>query len=196
MGQGKRFPYYSVILIPITLSPFFCYNRGMRDTQRGKVYSAEGVLNQGQTLRTVDECQLFVNKVVGSAYFKRHYRVRSIDVLDGRGRSTACAGTLYGLPMIKLPIWSRTKPVILHEIAHHAAGLGHKHDWKFAAALLDLVRHFLGAEQASILKASYRKERVRFREPRPKRQLTDEQRAVLVERMRLAREAKAAKADA
>lgn len=166
----------------------------MRDTQRSKVYAAENKVDRGKRFESLRECQAFSHKVTDSAYYRRKYHTGSILCQDGRGRSSACASNTWEGPVIKLPRWSRCELVILHEIAHHAAGLPNKHNWKFAAVLLDLTRHFMGKEAAEALKAAYKEGRVKFTAPRPKRPVSEEQRAILAERLRVAREVKAAKA--
>jgi Spy/CpxP family protein refolding chaperone len=102
--------------------------------------------------------------------------------------------------LIKMPTWSRSKAVIIHEIAHHCADEAYgvsdvaAHGWQFAATFLELATHELGAESGDALKKSFKEHRVRYRAPRQRKPLTPEQRAVLVERMAAARDAKAHRA--
>jgi hypothetical protein len=101
--------------------------------------------------------------------------------------------------VIKMPLWSRSKAVIIHEIAHHCSDEAHgtrdvaAHGWQFAATLLELVTHEMGADIGTELKASYKAKKVRHKAPRQRAPITDEQRAVLIERMAVARAARAAK---
>lgn len=167
-----------------------------RDSQRSKVYIAEraaGLQLPSSTKRdwamSIEECQQYVNKMLNSAYFKRKYWKHStleIRVLEGRngGRATRQG---FGQSVIFLGVWARQEFVIIHEVAHHVAGLSHGHDWRFCEVELDLVRHFMGKEAHDKLKASFKEHKVKFRQPRPKRQLTPEQKAVLVERAAKAR---------
>ena len=80
-----------------------------------------------------------------------------------------------------------------HELSHLLQPSGSAaHGWQFCSIELRLVRHFLGKEAYDKLKAEFKAGRVRFTKPRAKRELTPEQRAVLGERMAVARAAKAA----
>lgn len=131
----------------------------MRDQQRARLYAAEAVLQSG-TLDSVKECQEYVNKVLGRAYVRKHYQLpKEIKVLDGRRRRSACADfdRDWGY-VIRLPRWSRSEQVILHEIAHHVWGSsrGGDHGPRFAAIYLDLVRHMLGADEAAKLQTRFR----------------------------------------
>ena len=126
--------------------------------QANRLYGAEEFsgIKYGKPM-TLKECQKFVDKVISRKYVLEKYGSqagRPIIVLDGRGRRRACATFQYGRRAIKLPIWARTKYVILHEVAHHLTHLdGHKAE--FASCLLDLVRHFLGKESADALQGAF-----------------------------------------
>lgn len=167
----------------------------MRDSQRQKVYDAERCVQRNATkadAMTIAECQAMVDKILASTYVRRHYeraekivtRYGTVKVVPGRNGGMARGFDVYydggrhvGGPVIALGIWARQEFVVIHEVAHHLAGLHERHGWRFVACELDLVRHFLGADVHDRLKASFRKHRVRFTAPRPKRVLTDEQRA-------------------
>lgn len=147
-----------------------------RDTQRAKLYRAEREALPGfQALPgqepSVEECSTFVKKVWGSAWTKKHFRRAYAFpvpwIKDGRG-TTWARGSLHHL---SLPLWARTKPVMLHEIAHSLtiASETPAHGPRFAACFLALVRHFLGAEKAALFKAAFRKHHVRTR---PKRKMS------------------------
>lgn len=174
-----------------------------RDTQRSRLYASENFLqSRGPRYETVDEMQAYVDRLLRSAWFKRRWPRTAgggIEVRDGRGRSRACATTDWAQRIIKMPRWSRSQAVVLHEIAHHCTDEAHgvrdvaAHGWQFAATLLELVTHEMGAEAGQDLRASYKAKNVRHKAPRKRKPLTDEQRAVLRERMAVARAAKAAK---
>lgn len=163
-----------------------------RDSQRSKVYAAERAVAAGiysGHLPTMDEVQVYVTKIEEDRWFQRTFGNRRFLVKDGRGRSAAGGGG----GAITLPVHSRTPRVILHEVAHCLAGRrfgrgggwhaeGGGHGWKFCSIYLQLVRHFMGKDCHDMLKASMKKHRVRFTEPRT-RQLTDEQRQALRDRM-------------
>jgi putative metallohydrolase (TIGR04338 family) len=177
-----------------------------RDSQRSKVYRAEGFLQKkGPRYETVAEMQAYVDKLTQSAWFRRRWprlARNGIEVRDGRGRRIACAQTSWGRAIIKMPLWSRSEAVILHEVAHHCTDEGYGtamdipwHGWQFASTLHELVAHKMGKEIGDDLKKSFRECKVKFRAPRKKRPLTDVEKEVLRERMAVARAAKAAKVD-
>ena len=51
--------------------------------------------------------------------------------------------------------WALREAVVLHEVAHHVAGVGAGHGPGFAAAMLALVRDVLGEEAAFVLGVHY-----------------------------------------
>ncbi len=180
----------------------------VRDSQRSKVYAAEraaGIYRHRSEAMDWDGVLAFVEKVQSSAYVRRKYSASRYQVkaFPGRGGGMAMRELLardidgYWMrhhgQIITLGVWARQPAVILHEIAHHYAGLSHSHDWAFCATFLDLVRHFMGKEAHDALKAQFKAHRVRFTPPRPKRTLTPEQREAASARLALAREARAAK---
>jgi putative metallohydrolase (TIGR04338 family) len=136
--------------------------------QAGKLYAAEGMAFQKMSQdMTMEECQKFVIKVMARNYVKRNYKwnLGRIQVLDGRGRRTACATYRDGRYVICLPKWARNEFVILHEIAHHLTTAEGKyaHDSYFATCLLNLVRNVLGREDALTLQAAYNFKGVKVR---------------------------------
>lgn len=176
----------------------------MRDNQRKKVYTAErevfganaNTAKIGMPLPTVGDVDRYVCVVLNRKVVARHYNTnRPVLVVDGRGTRRAMA---YGGYKISIPKWARTEWVVLHELAHilewrDRARTGVRtasHGWEFAAIYLFLVKTMLGKDTADLLKASFRKHRVKFSKPRLKRQLTPEQIAILRERMTLARAAR------
>jgi putative metallohydrolase (TIGR04338 family) len=192
----------------------------VRDSQKQKVYDAERcmqieprLMRPYKVLRvddtgpeprrwiekkpglamTLPECQAYVDKLLGSAYMQRKYgyrsgRPRKVNVKQGRGGGAACSPVT-----IELGVWARQPIVILHEIAHCLTwGVGADHGWEFTACLLDLVRHSMGKDAHDKLRASYDDHKVKYRQPRKRGPVSEEQRAVLVERLAAARTAKAA----
>jgi putative metallohydrolase (TIGR04338 family) len=152
-----------------------------RDFQKGKLYKAErialGHTGDGSELATVEAVQAFVDKVLASAWTRRTFpqcRTR-VTVLDGRGRRAACSEG----GAIRMPRWSRSRWVTLHELAHEiydrtsAGAMARKgaaaHGWQFAERYLLLVRHFLGAEAHEKLRAAFKAHRVRYSAPRASR---------------------------
>ena len=171
----------------------------MRDSQKSKVYRSEwGTIDANRGNLTLEECQELVDKVLASKYIQKKYPnavslQNKINVVSGRRGGHAGYRLDFGGKFISLGLWARQKPVVLHEVAHHLAGVGRGHDWKYCSIMLDLVRHFMSKEDHDNLKSAYRSNKVRFTAPRQKRQLTPEQRAELVERMARARAVKESK---
>lgn len=172
-----------------------------RDSQRSKVYAAEHILlKEGmagrERLDTVEEMQAWVDKIVASAWWRKRYpRVTKIEVRPGAGQRRALA--FPHRRIISMPRWSRRKGIIIHEIAHLVVPTNvASHGWEFCSEYLAILRHFLGKADHDALKAEFDKRRVKYRKPRQRAPLTAEQKAVLVERLAVARAAKEAKAAA
>jgi len=86
-----------------------------------------------------------------------------VHVLDGRGRSSACA---YA-DVIKLPCWARCERVILHELSHIIQTENPGHGRQFARIFLDITKRFHSNREAWItLKAAYKKHKVRWKKKR------------------------------
>lgn len=183
----------------------------MRDSQRSKLYAAERAsglqLDKRHCDMSIEQCQALVDKIIGSAYVRRKYGRRvptslPVYATHGGGRATHSGGyhrdrttgeVEWRGSHIRLGVWARQPFIVIHEVAHHLAGLSHGHDWRFAEITLDLTRHFLGAEAAAQLRAAYKAGRVRFRKP-VTRTITPERRAALVIQLAAAREARARQA--
>lgn len=153
-----------------------------RDTQKSKLYKAENVARKAiGDVQFTDKLGLwaFVEKVERDQWFRRKYGIRRINVTDGRGRRNAGA-TVYGNTIL-MPRWSRTPIVTLHEIAHLCAPREVQHGWQFAATMLELVRHFLGADVHRVLRQCFRDGKVRYKKPQT-RIMTEAQKQALRER--------------
>ncbi len=176
----------------------------MRDSQRKRVYTAESAAfpnnpKTGEpTLPAVSDVDLYVKKVWHSkrvqAAFPRATRTYygAPTVLDGRGCRKASAISTH---TIKMPRWSRREWVVLHELAHIIVEREYwaqrneipAHGWLFCETYLKLVLYMLGREAHDALKASFKAHKVKFTKPRERKPITDEQRAILVERLAAAR---------
>ena len=104
------------------------------------------------------------------------------------------SGARGGDGRIKLPKWARNRYVVSHELAHCLAPATSWHDWRFCAAYLEVVKYMCGQEDADRLKESFKKHGVRFRAPRKRQPLTEEQREAARERLAKARAVKTQKA--
>lgn len=128
-----------------------------RDSQRSKLYKSEP--HFPPDFKTVDQCQAFADSVMANRWVRARWK-QSVTVKDGRGRSSASGGTSGRL---NLPLWSRSRYVILHEMAHVLTPYQYAaHGPEYAGVLLSLIHHILGAEQAAKLRASFKENRVRY----------------------------------
>jgi hypothetical protein len=146
--------------------------RSARDSQRSKVYRAEAVLSRFTRNLTVEQIEAMTRKIQDSAYVRKHYgakipRIRFRFINGHRVHATASS---FGV--ITLPNWARSDRILIHEICH---------------VYLDLVRKFMGAEAHAALKASFKAHGVKYTCPRPRRQMTEEQRQAARERLAAAR---------
>lgn len=161
-----------------------------RDSQRSKLYKAEGVLIPvTERLSSIEHIEKYVKyiwslKRVQTA-FPKAMRWNTPRVNDGRGRGSAAADT----HAIYLPKYFRDTATVLHELAHVITRreYGTKiagHGWQYCGVYLQLVLYVFGRGAHDILKASMKTHRVRFSEP-IKRVITEERReqlrAILVE---------------
>ena len=134
-----------------------------RDNQRARVYKAERILQDHKSSMkpmTIDDCQKFVNRVLARKTIINIYGKRYIAVERGKGGGRA-SGTVYSGRVITLGVWARQPVVILHEIAHHLAGLDAEHGPHFVSVMLKLVRSVLGKDAYETLLGSYAYNRVR-----------------------------------
>lgn len=183
-----------------------------RDTQRSKVYKAEKEAfrdhaKASERLETVEDMEKYVKYVFGLKRVRDAFPNampvgdsvfcgwRLPNVRDGRGRRCA-GGDVRGITM---PVWSRSKWIVLHELAHTISLRIHRgiaaHGWEYCATYLLLVRYALGVEAHDLLKEQFKAHRVRFRAPRKRvyRELTIEERTALVDRLAAMRAAKLTK---
>jgi len=75
-----------------------------------------------------------------------------------------------------MPVWSRNKLYILHEVAHCLAVAGCYHNWEFVKVYLDLVYYVLGEDIYKILRDQFKKHRVKYY---PKKMLSEDVREKL-----------------
>lgn len=166
----------------------------MRDSQRSKVYKSDHALDSFGRLETVPEIEAFVSKLWHSERFKKRFPVasaRNPRIGDGRRRRRA-GGNSTGIWM---PRWARSKGIVCHELAHCVQArefsltgkpYGFReqaaHGWEFCSIYLEIVRLSMGREAHDALKLAFKKNRVRFREPR-RLNLTPEERAAIGARL-------------
>jgi hypothetical protein len=119
-----------------------------RDFQRSRVYRWEALHvfpHAGERL-PLAQCRVLVEQ----AY--RWFEAPGPDpawtpplVTDGRGRRHACGSRAA----IKLPLWARTRAVVLHECAHGMAE--DQHGPGFVAVYVLLLQRFAGLDHAHLL---------------------------------------------
>ena len=174
-------------------------NSKPRDMQKTKLYAAERCPEHMRRWWTETPCRdttgvwVFFERITKDPWFLRHYGRWTLWLRNGQGARIA-RGAYRGEDLfrrhvadLKLPRWARYRQMILHELAHavasqiHGSGNIQGHGREYAAIYLDLVRHFLGAEAARQLRASFKAHGVKHR---PKRVLSPEQLEVMRERGR------------
>lgn len=162
----------------------------VRDSQRQKVYDAEhDAFDKNKTEgMSLEEIEALVQKVWSGKRVQAKYRratTRRIpEVTDGRSRRTACFDPGLFEDELKFPRWSRSKWIVLHELAHALTFNRSQawHGWEFCECYLYLVRVYMGRPSEERLKAEFKKRKVRFKEPR-KRNMSPEQREAARQRM-------------
>ena len=131
----------------------------MRDFQRQKVYDAESEWRLGMKNQKMEFPTLSLDEIERQAKFMLESRriFKPVLIRDGRGhrRATAHDGLWATLTF---PVWSRTLPIVIHEVAHIIGK--DRHGPAFCRASLCLVRDYLGLTQASLLQTYYMKHRV------------------------------------
>lgn len=136
-----------------------------RDFQRKRVYTAEDrcPAMRAEYVTDIHELRAWVKQITEHRvflYFYPQYHASGITVLDGRGRSRAL-GSPRGY--IKMPRWTRSKLVVLHEIAHVVSPWTELHGELFCQNYLTLVRYILGEPEHHALQLRMQIEGVRFK---------------------------------
>lgn len=120
------------------------------DSQRSRMFEAENSAGlESARLETVAEMQIFVDRITESRWWKTRTRKKFIKVMPGRGcRNALATYSRWGLPIIKMPKWSRSEYVILHELAHHLTPSEYAaHGKEFCKNHLAMIKRWLGHEQ-------------------------------------------------
>ena len=114
-----------------------------RDSQRARLYRAEGTVDAGRRLPTVERMQAWVDGLVATDWFVARWGERSFEVRPGFGHRRATADAGNGI--LQMPKWARSELVLLHEIAHCLTPLTvASHGPEYAGVLLALVRRGMG----------------------------------------------------
>jgi putative metallohydrolase (TIGR04338 family) len=164
-----------------------------RDSQRSKLYRAEEEIASFETsYPTLKEVDDYCKRVVNDKWFVKHFGLCEFGVKDGRGARAARGigwDDLSGkrLLRITIPLWARTDRIILHELCHGLKLLDKEpgHGRVFARTYLAMVKHFMGKEAASVLRASYKHHRVKYvKTSGVKRPLSLEEKQARIARLR------------
>jgi len=148
------------------------YDVPQRDSQRQRVYDAEHLCfhwhRNTRQLRnlSLEQLQMLTDGLWESEVVKgllrkarRRPDQRAPEVrLDKANARWARGCAAY----IKLPPWALNIHTVIHEVAHAIAPLGAKHNWMFAAVMLELVEEFMGLEWRTRLELNYENHGVRF----------------------------------
>lgn len=156
-----------------------------RDSQRRRLYSAEGVLKMfspSQQVKSkygkdidftervdISKCQKYIDTITAHAWFRRRWGNVSIRVVPGHGARG-------GGGVIRLGHWARSEAVMIHELAHNLVPMPKyaAHGPEFAGVMLFLVRQIFGKEEATKLREAYKKYGVRVNRkcvPKPEREV-------------------------
>jgi len=132
-----------------------------RDSQRARLYRAEGEVDAGRRLATVERMQAWVDGLVATDWFVARWGVRSFEVRPGFGHRRATADTVNGV--LQMPKWARSELVLLHEVAHCLTPATFaSHGPEYAGVLLALARRGMGPGTAQRLEDAFAVERVRW----------------------------------
>ena len=154
-----------------------------------KLANPELIPRLAERLETLPEIEEFLDRISSSEWW-RHYRipdgphpgtrrkrvtsegygpvnypahfVHSLEVRDGRGRRSPCAHNWGSRGVIKMPKWTRTRHMVLHEVAHTICPELPGHGALWVRILLDLTHEFVGAEEAEALRKLYEEARVPY----------------------------------
>jgi putative metallohydrolase (TIGR04338 family) len=135
-----------------------------RDSQRLRLYRAQDTVPSGQALPELEACQLYVDRVTSSEWWRLRYpHVTRVKVHWRLGR-TAVASPMTNT--ISLPRSLRTERTNLHELAHLVTPQGvASHGPEYARTYLDIVAQFMGSDFAQELFQAFHTHRVRVAEP-------------------------------
>lgn len=161
-----------------------------RDAHKSQVYRAgwkfqtelekAGKLRQFDSLKAV---QRWLDAICKRRWFQNRWPHVHRIIVDGhKGNRWSHAHSLT--QTIRLATTARDAVIVLHEAAHLCAGLGNSeqfHGGEYVSALLTLVRHTIGRDEARRFKALLLAEGARVRKPR---ELTPEQKAKAAARFR------------
>lgn len=140
-----------------------------RDSQKSRLYAAEKEFKTGPhpEYRKVAQIEEFIAEMIATNWWQARYpHIPHIRVKDGRGTRIARGSSLAW--QISLPLWARTREIILHEVAHvltpsHLPA----HGREYAQVYYDLLLRFCGPETADKFVIGCIEHRVKIGRRRP-----------------------------
>ena len=131
-----------------------------RDSQRARLYRAEGEVDAGRRLPTVAKMQAYVDEIAGAQWFLARWGERAFEVRPGFGHRRATADE-HGV--LQMPKWARSELVLLHEMAHCLTPRSvASHGPEYAGVLLALSRRAMSPGTAQSLEDAFARQRVRW----------------------------------
>ena len=131
-----------------------------RDSQRARLYRAEGQVGAGRRLPTVERMQAWVDAMAATDWFLARWGARTFDVRPGFGHRRATADQNG---VLQMPKWARTELVLVHEVSHCLTPPSlAPHGAEYAGVLLTVARRALGPGTAQLLEDAFARERVRW----------------------------------
>jgi hypothetical protein len=136
--------------------------RDIRDFQRQRLYDAEHRVPEGRVWDSLVAAQLYVDELVTSPWWQRHFpSVRCVVLFDHGGKYALAHKGGHG-GAIQFPRWARTPLTLMHEFEHLASPrttVGHGP--VYAGIYLLLVQHGMGERVAMKLEHQFSARRVR-----------------------------------
>lgn len=160
------------------------------DFQRSRVYRSEirtlalfGLVKEepDEDLRSIREIEGLVNHLIHEDWWSMNPHFTSplwIQVKDGRGRTATAS---FRRREIRMPVWTRQRWYVCHELAHIACPADSRHSAhgpRFAAAYAYIVRHAIGPSVGGALLDGFARDNVKtgwwreVEESRAKRRMT------------------------
>jgi putative metallohydrolase (TIGR04338 family) len=133
-----------------------------RDVQRRYLYHAERQVSAfvRDMLPTVHDIETFVDDMLATRWLRVHFAEKVLDpitVLNGKHNRIPYARG----PAISMPYWSRSKFIVIHEVAHVLCGRHYgrdsiaAHGAEFASLQVAMVSHFLGEQDGQELHVAF-----------------------------------------
>ena len=144
-----------------------------KDMQRARVYASEHfeqrsalsrrLLTGGKKYSTgnvhIEACQAYVDAIVSRKWFIARWGPGwTIAVVQKSGGSAYGGNRGWRRGRMTLPVFARSEPVILHELAHcltnHDTKIAH-HGPEWAGVYLELVRYAVGKDAAAVVREKF-----------------------------------------